>query len=90
MLQLTPQQANELLNIINRNQAMVIGREFGIEFLTDYDKQLLQDYGIDLTELYSESGDTIFTSFHFGMLADSLEALSKINQITYNDLHSQL
>lgn len=90
MLQFTPQQSNELLTIISRNQALVVGREFGLDFLTDYDKQLLENYGVNVNELYTEADDTIFTSFHYGLLSDSLAELGKIDQINYNDLQQYI
>lgn len=86
MFQLTPNQTNELLNIVNVNQNIAIGKEFGVDFLTDYDKSLLRDHGVDISSLYNEANDTVFTSFHFGMLSDSLEAIGKVKKITYDDL----
>lgn len=83
---LTPQQINSLLEIIHNNQSIVIGREFGIDFLTDYDKIVLQKFGIDLDQLYSFDSDTIFTSFHFGLLSDALQQVNQVNNITYDQL----
>ena len=36
---LTPLELHQLLDIINTNQATMIGREFGIDFLSDQDIQ---------------------------------------------------
>lgn len=83
---LSPQQTNSLLEIINRNQAIIIGREFGLDFLSDYDKFLLQSFGVDLDVLYSPQTDTIFTSFHFGLLSDALKDIGEVENITYQDL----
>lgn len=85
-MQLTPQQTNSLLEIIDKNQATIIGREFGLDFLSDYDKFLLQNHGIDLDALYLPETDTIFTSFHFGLLSDTLKGIGEVENITYQDL----
>lgn len=90
MLNLTIQQIHELSSIIQRNQAIIIGNQFGTEYLTDYDKDLLEQYGVDIETLYEESADTIFTSFHFGLIVDSLNELGKVQQITYNDLNEYI
>lgn len=86
MLQLTPENTNELLNLINRNQNIAVAKEFGPEFLTEYDKSLLSDYGVKVDELYQLENDTVFTSFSFGLLSDSLEAIRSVSKVTYKDL----
>jgi hypothetical protein len=87
---LTPKQTNSLLEIIAKNQAVVLGREFGIDFLTDYDKTLLESHGVDLDSIYSEATDTIFTSFHYGMLSDALNNINYTDKLTYNDLYEYI
>lgn len=89
-MNLTPNQTNKLLKIIDKNQAMVLGREFGTDFLTDYDRSLLQESGVDLESLYSEATDTAFTSFHFGMLSDSLKEMGLADKTSYNDLYEYI
>jgi hypothetical protein len=84
-VQLSIQETQELLRIIDRNQLTVIGQELGSEFLTDYDRQLLQSYGIDPDTLYSPELSSIQTSFHFGMLAEALGA-QETSTVTYPDL----
>lgn len=86
MLQLSPKETNELLNIINRNTLTAVGREFGPEFLTEYDRSLLSDYGVKVDELHQLENDTVFTSFSFGLLSDSLEAIGAVGKVTYEDL----
>lgn len=82
MLQLTPENTNELLNLINRNQNIAVAKEFGPEFLTEYDKSLLSDYGVKVDELYQLENDTVFTSFSFGLLSDSLEAIHILENLS--------
>lgn len=89
-MQLTPQQTNSLLEIIHNNQSMNIGREFGLEYLTDYDKAVLEQFGVDLDQLYSPSTDTIYSSFHFGLLSDALNQLHLADKLNYNDLHEYI
>lgn len=89
-MQLTISQIHELSNIIETNQAVIIGREFGPDFLTEFDKTLLERAGVDLEQLYSESADTIFTSFHFGLISDSLRELGYIDSTSYKDLYEYI
>lgn len=84
--QLTPQQTNELLNIVNVNQKIAIGKEFGSDFLTDYDKKLLKEYGVDVNNLSKAGYGTVITDFNLGMLSDSLQALEAVGKVTYDNL----
>jgi hypothetical protein len=86
VFQLTSQQIDELLNIISSNHCLVIGKEFNPEFLTYYDKLLLNEYGVKVDELYQPHNDTVYTSLHWGILSDSLEALRVAKKNTYEDL----
>jgi hypothetical protein len=82
---LKAEQINQLLEIINKNQAIVIGRELGTEFLTHQDKQLLQRSGVDIDGLYDIGKDTLNLQFQLGMLAQSLGA-AKTAKLTYAQL----
>lgn len=84
-MQLSIQETQELLRIIDKNQLTIIGSELGEEFLTDYDKQLLQTYGINPDILYSPELSSIQTSFHYGMLAEALGA-QEASKISYPEL----
>src|ERR1700744_1170461 len=88
-MQLTIDQLNELLSIIERNQSFIIGKEFGIDFLTDIDKQRLKDFGVDIDTLYSADADTIFTSFNLGMLSEAL-GMANTNGISYSQLRDYI
>lgn len=87
---LLPEQLQELLKIIDTNQAIIIGNQFGLEFLSEYDKSLLLANGVDINTLYSESNDSISTSFHLGMLAQALKDTKALNKLTYKDLKSYI
>jgi hypothetical protein len=88
-VQLSVQQTQELLRIIDKNQLTVIGSELGSEFLTEYDKELLRKYGINPDTLYLPELSSIQTSFHFGMLAEALGAIEAA-KINYADLRQYI
>jgi len=73
-MQLTPEQAQELLKLIDKNQLLITGAELGPEFFTEYDKQLLRSHGIDFNTIFTAENSSITTSFHLGMLAEALGA----------------
>lgn len=68
---LSPQQVNQLLKIIDKNQLIAIGTQLGPDFLSPADKDVLAESGVNW-ENFSAATDTVFTSFHYGMLAESL------------------
>lgn len=82
---LTADQIQELLNIIDKNQLVVIGTQFGPDFLSTIDKELLTKYGVEWDRLYDPSLDFMLTNFHFGMLAESLIA-ADVNKFTFDEL----
>lgn len=82
---LTIQQTQELLNIINKNQVIALGKELGPDFLSEQDVDMLKRYNVDTTSLYTQAADTLFTSFHFGMLAEALGAAEAAN-MSYEQL----
>jgi hypothetical protein len=69
---LSSKEIQELLNIIDKNQVIALGRELGPDFLTLADKDLLEQSGVKWKNLYSEAIDSIYTQFHFGMLSEAL------------------
>lgn len=79
---ITPQQIQELLNTIDKNQTVFIAQSMGEEFLTVEDKQLLELHGIDWNTIYSSRYDTVFNSFHFGLLAYSISDI-ETKELTY-------
>lgn len=84
-MQLSVQQTQELLKIIDRNQLLIVTSELGSDYLTDYDKQLLRTYGIDPEAIYSPENSAITTSFHFGTLSEALGAF-EASTITYKQI----
>ncbi|WP_291105122.1 MULTISPECIES: hypothetical protein [unclassified Flavobacterium] len=84
---LTIPQIHDLSAIIQRNQALVINGGCRFDSLTETDNIILKKYGVDLDQLYFESKNTIFTSFHFGLISDSLKELEFVDKLTYNNLY---
>lgn len=82
---LTPQQTNELLEIIEKNQLVVIGKELGKNFLTHQDELLLEKYGVDVDHLYDIRNDTLNLQFQLGLLAESLYK-NQVSKLTYDQL----
>lgn len=80
---LSSQQITELLQIIQNNQSILVASQLGLDFLSEYDKALLEAHGVDWTNLYSEENDSIFQSFHLGMLAQALNDVSSLQKLDY-------
>lgn len=89
-MNLTPQQTNELLEIIDKNQAIFTAQSYGVEYLSNYDRWILEKNGISLEDLYQITKDTVFTSFHFGLLADSLASLDQVKNIDFKDVQQYI
>lgn len=87
---LSSEQINELLGIVNTNQSILIGKQLGLDFLSEYDKSLLLNAGIDLDNLYDESLDSIYQSFHLGMLAEALNNAKSLNKLNYNQVREYI
>lgn len=85
-MNLSPKQINELLSIIEHNQVICIGKELGIDFLTEENKTLLEENKVDWKTLYNPSEDSIYTGFHFGMLSQSLKDTKALNKLSYKQL----
>lgn len=82
---MTPHQTSELLDIINHNQLTMSFRELGPDFLTAEDKGVLKRAGVDINADYELVEDTLFTTFHFGLLAEAL-GQNKARQLSYEQL----
>lgn len=88
MLQLN--QVNELLKIIDSNQAVFCLKFFGPDFLTEYDKSLLESQGVDWNDVYTQEGDLLYSCFHFGMLSVALSDTKALNKFSFKDLKSYI
>ena len=90
IMQLTIPQIHELSAIIQTNRALVIHGGCGSDSLTESDNIIFKKYGVNLDQLYFESKNTTFTSFHFGLISDSLKELEFADKPTYNNLYEHI
>lgn len=80
----TPNQVQELLDVIERNHIIYAATNIGVEQLSSYDKMILDRYGIDLDNIKTDF--TPFEqSFYFGRLSQTLSK-SQASQLDYSDL----
>lgn len=79
----TPNQVEEVLEIINRYHLVFIAHTSGPEVLSDMDKQVLESAGIDIEDLL-EDNPLVEQAFRFGMLSDAIgEARAK--RLSYSE-----
>lgn len=88
---LSSDKVKELIEIIERNQLVLIGKELGADFLSEADKQVLEKHGI-IGKFDGEwimpkdfGMGSIDLSFHLGMLVDSIGAI-ETNKLNYHSL----
>ena len=67
---LSPQQIQELLDILAQQQIMFVGNNLGSDVLTEHDKRVLRNVGIDVASLPKQG--MIDDAFHWGMLSDAI------------------
>lgn len=67
----TISQIWKIIDIIEKNQAVFIGSQLGLEYLSPYQITLLQFYGIDPDDFKNVISD-IDRAYYFGMMAQSL------------------
>lgn len=63
-------QINKMIEIIQKNQAIFIGSELGLGYLSDYQKFILKSHEIDLDDF--EDIPQIEQTYYFGMFAQAL------------------
>lgn len=82
---LTPDQIQNILNIMDKQHLMFIGKTIGPEYLTLQELNSLKKWGINPQTYYNEAKDIFKLSFHFGLIADSIGELEMKNA-TYEDI----
>lgn len=65
-------QIHTLLEIVQRQTTLFIGQSLGIEFLSDQDKQVLRENGVNLEKVYDPNKDLVNQNFHLGLLSKIL------------------
>lgn len=63
-------QIKKIIEVINKNTAVFIGSNLGIEYMSDYDKYLLKLYGIDLDSI--QTMNQIEQMFYFGIYSSMI------------------
>lgn len=82
---LTPQQVQHLYQLLERQLVLFAGKTLGPDFLTDADKALLQQYGVDPTKVYDPGVDLVLHNFTLGVLSQALGD-PRAKQLTYQEL----
>lgn len=73
MIKLTPNQLDDLLNIIKQQTLLFVGSTLGPEYLSEADKAILGDFGVNAEEIYQLHNDPIFLNYQLGMLSQVLK-----------------
>lgn len=66
----TPNQIQELVSIVDSQHILFAAKTLGPEVLSEKDKEVLKDHGIEFEDL--ESNKSIETALQFGMISQSL------------------
>lgn len=82
---LSSKQLHGILEILDRQFILFVGKTIGEEGLTDQEKKILKDYGIDYKKLYDESKDIAALNFQLGMLSNILED-QRVQKFDYKSL----
>lgn len=82
---LTPQQTHVILSLIERQTALFAAQTLGEQYLSDNDKKILTENGIDFKKVYDESKDLVSLNFHLGLLSKILGD-NEAQKLSYEDL----
>lgn len=82
---LSASQLHVLLDLISRQTALFSATTLGGNYLSDGEKQILKDNGVDYTKLYDESKDLVEMNFHLGLLSKILSE-KQVQNITFDQL----
>lgn len=85
---LTPDQIQELVDIIDRNHLTFIVQHVGYDILSTQDLSTLEKYGVNLEQLKSNPS-YIETAYKFGILSDALKKTQAKN-LKFSQIKTQL
>ena len=85
----TQQEIQRLLDIVDYHSSFVAGSVLGKEILTDYDKFILNKYGIDIDKIREGRETSYFEMYMWGKLSAVLSD-SQAKQITYEDFEKYI
>lgn len=86
---LTSNQLHVLLELVQRQMAVFAASTLGPEILSDQDKQILKENGLDYTKLYDSTKDLVDLNFHLGLLSKVLGD-EKVKSFTYDQLQQYI
>lgn len=86
---LTPDQLQEILDILDKQFAFFIGKNLGPEYLSTKEIEHLEGMGIDYTSLYLQASDPVYLNFQLGMMSAALGD-QKVRFLHYNDFKKML
>lgn len=86
---LTSDQLHNISELLQRQLLFFAGSTLGPQVLSDQDKALLVEHGVDVSKVYDEGKDLVNMNFHLGMLSNILgkEETKKLN---YNQLYKYI
>jgi hypothetical protein len=79
---LTPNQIQEVLQIIERNHLVYTLVNVGVSVLSDYEKKILRNYGIDVSKI-NQSGTPYDRAYYWGKLSQQLA--QQAGNVEYKD-----
>jgi len=83
MLAFTPNQLQELMDVIDKHHSLFITTNVGTSFLNQREKQVLKNAGVDLDKWKDKNGK-IEEAFSFGMLSMAISD-ARVKGMNYKD-----
>lgn len=78
-------ELHSILAILDRQTLLFIGSSLGEESLSDADKKILKDSGIDYKKLYNEAKDVAHLNFQLGLMSNILSD-EQVKKFDYKSL----
>jgi hypothetical protein len=80
-----PDELHNLLSIIDKQFLLFVSATIGEEGLSEQDRNVLDEYGIDYKDLYNENKDVASLNFQLGALSNILSE-QQLKKFTYQSL----
>jgi hypothetical protein len=82
---LTPDQLQQLLDIVRVQLVAFAGTTLGPQVLSSEEHKLLSDAGLDVSSLYDQSEDPVLLNFHLGLISQAI-GQTNASHITFEQL----
>lgn len=82
---LTPDQVNQIMGLLDKQLIFFASKTLGSHVLTEQEKSVLADHGIDYNRAYDPTKDVVELNFHLGLLSNILSKTEAKN-LEYKDL----